>query len=163
MGKHRVGFKGKQNLLLWDEYADVGHAMDYFHISLSGANTFVTEWHLSIMNILSSQAQQLSGGRTDFSSQPGLQSILQKSSRDSASHAANSQGQRGTNGPMLPTCLFLCSVLHLHSSGPSEMILPILGWVFASQLTDYKILLRHAQSQSDLSNSSLRALLSRRL
>lgn len=69
MGKHRVGFKGKQNLLLWDEYADVEHAMDYVHISLSGANICVTEWHLSIMNILSSQAQQLSGGRTDFSSQ----------------------------------------------------------------------------------------------
>lgn len=89
MGKHRVGFKGKQNLLLWDEYADVEHAMDYVNISLSGANTCVTEWHLSIMNILSSQAQQLSGGRIDFSSQPGLQSILQKSSRNSASHTAN--------------------------------------------------------------------------
>lgn len=67
-GKTQSWVQG-QNLLLWDEYADVEHTMDYFHISLSGANICVTEWHLSIMNILSSQAQQLSGGRTDFSSQ----------------------------------------------------------------------------------------------
>lgn len=41
-GKHMVGFRRKQDLLLWDEYAAVEHVMNYLHISLTGANSCVT-------------------------------------------------------------------------------------------------------------------------